>query len=326
MTNKIFNTSNVSIDAIEKQKKELLDKEKNQPIKKVEFNEKNYLNVRLKPGESVKKIKIRILPITPTSSTPFLVLKTHSLKVDAAISKSGYKSFICLDDKHLPHDNEQPKCPLCAKAEQLFAESKKETNEAIRKSLFKTACSYKTKETFVVRVIDRDHEDEGVKFWRFNAHSDGTGCYDKLMDIYENRKQESLEMGSEEPYNVFDLNNGKDFIITLKFNPTTKKTTIEIGDAGIGTPLSNDYDKAMSWINDEKTWTDIYAAKTHEYIQIVADGNIPVFDKEKQMWVARIDDKENEVENLAIAAEALNETSETSAQAHVVEEEDDLPF
>lgn len=326
MTNKIFTQSNVSIDAIEKQKKELLEKETTS-VKKVEFNEKNYLNVRLKPGESIKKIRIRILPITPTSSTPFLVLKTHSLKVDNAISKSGYKSFICLDDKHLSHDSDQPKCPLCAKAEQLFAESKKETNEVIRKSLFKTACSYKTKETFVVRVIDREHEDEGVKFWRFNAHTDGTGCYDKLMDIYENRKQESIDEGCEEPYNVFDLNNGKDFIITLKYNPKTNKTTIEIGDAGNGTPLSADYEKAMSWINDEKTWNDIYAAKSYDYIQLIADEKIPVYDKEKQMWVARVDDKEVEQENFAIATEVLNESiSTTNTQATTIEDDDELPF
>lgn len=325
MTNKIFTQSNVSIDAIEKQKKELLEKETT--TKKVEFNEKNYLNVRLKPGESIKKIRIRILPITPTSSTPFLVLKTHSLKVDSAISKSGYKSFICLDDKHLTYEDEQPKCPLCAKAEQLFAESKKETNEVIRKSLFKAACSYKTKETFVVRVIDREHEDEGVKFWRFNAHSDGTGCYDKLMDIYENRKQESIDEGCEEPYNVFDLNNGKDFIITLKYNPKTNKTTIEIGDAGSGSPLSTDYEKAMTWINDEKTWNDIYAAKSHDYIQLIADEKIPVFDKEKQMWVARVEDKEIEKENNEITNEVFNETSTPiRKQTSVIDDEDDLPF
>lgn len=324
MTEKIFNQSNVSIDAIEKQKKELLEKDKGQTVRKVEFNEKNYLNVRLKPGESVRKIKIRILPITPTSSTPFLVLKTHSLKVDNAISKSGYKSFICLDDPHLDQDSSKPKCPLCAKADELFAESKKETNEVIRKSLFKTACSYKTKETFVVRVIDRDHEDEGVKFWRFNAHSDGTGCYDKLMDIYENRKQESIEAGDDEPYNVFDLNNGKDFIITLKLNPSTNKTSIEIGDAGRGTPISDNYEKAMSWINDEKTWNDIYAAKSHEYVQIVANGEIPVFDKENGKWVARIDDKQEQEENNKLAVSVLNE--EKTITSFVEEDDEDLPF
>lgn len=319
-----FNQTNVSIDAIEKQKKELLEKDKVQTTRKVEFNEKNYLNVRLKPGESVKKIKIRILPITPTSSTPFLVLKTHSLKVDNAISKSGYKSFICLNDRHLPQDSTTPKCPLCAKAEELFAQSKKETNEVVRKTLFKTACSYKTKETFVVRVIDRDHEDEGVKFWRFNAHSDGTGCYDKLMDIFENRKQESIEAGDEKPYNVFDLNDGKDFIITLKFNPSTNKTSIEIGDAGRGTPLSEDYEKAMSWINDEKTWNDIYAAKTHDYIQIVADGEIPVFNKEEKKWVAKTKDDEDD-KNQKIAASVLNEMDVDNSSTKN-DEDDDLPF
>ena len=321
MTDKIFTSTNVSIDAIEKQKKEILEKEKKQSQQKVEFNEKNYLNVRLKPGETVKKIKIRILPITPTDSTPFLVLKTHSLKVDTAISKSGYKSFICLDDSHLKHEEGDHKCPLCAKAEELFASSKNETNEVIRKSIYKNACSYKTKETFVVRVIDRDHEDEGVKFWRFNAHKDGTGCYDKLMDIYENRKQEAIDNG-EQPYNVFDLNNGKDFIITLKYNKQNNKTSIEIGDSGKETPLSTDYEKAMSWINDEKTWKDIYASKSYEYLQIVADGNIPVFNKEKQHWEYKKVEENNSKSDDVNVAEVLNYEQPTTTE----DEDDDLPF
>ena len=320
MTDKIFTSTNVSIDAIEKQKKEILEREKNQSQRKVEFNEKNYLNVRLKPGESVRKIKVRILPITPTSSTPFLVLKTHSLKVDSAISKSGYKSFICLDDPHLDQDSDKPKCPLCAKAEELFVASKAETNEVIRKSLYKDACSYKTKETFIVRVIDRDHEDEGVKFWRFNAHKDGTGCYDKLMDIFENRKQESIDNG-DGPYNVFDLNNGKDFIITLKYNDKTKKTSIEIGDSSKESPLSTDYEKAISWINDEKTWKDIYASKSYEYLQIVADGKIPVFNKETQQWGGKISEEINTNTNDFTTAEVLNYEQPTTN-----EEDDDLPF
>ena len=143
------------------------------------------------------------------------------------------------------------------------------------------------------------------------------------MDIYENRKQESIEAGDDEPYNVFDLNNGKDFIITFKLNPSTNKTSIEIGDAGRGTPLSDDYDKAMSWINDEKTWNDIYAAKSHEYIQIVANGEIPVYNKEEGKWVARPKDNKDDEENIQIATSVLNEKPQIIEKE---EEDDDLPF
>ena len=249
--------SNVSIDAIERQKDELLGKKNEAHVKQVMFDEKNYLNVRLKPGETKRTLSVRLLPITPDAQTPFMVLKTHSLKVDKFISKSGYKSFICLDDPHL-REQQSEKCPLCAKAEELFAASRQEADPVLKKSLFKAACSYRAKETFVVRVIERKHEDEGVKFWRFNAHNDGTGCYDKLMTIYENRKNESLESCGE-PFNVFDLINGKDFNITLTYDKSKGTTNIEIIDAGMPSPLSRDTNQALEWINDTKSWNDIYA-------------------------------------------------------------------
>ena len=149
---------------------------------------------------------------------------------------------------------------------------------------------------------------------------------DALIYIHvdKNNNIESIEAGDEKPYNVFDLNDGKDFIITLKFNPSTNKTSIEIGDAGRGTPLSEDYEKAMSWINDEKTWNDIYAAKTHDYIQIVADGEIPVFNKEEKKWVAKTKDDEDD-KNQKIAASVLNEIDVDNSSTKN-DEDDDLPF
>lgn len=312
--------SNVSIDAIERQKDELLGKKNEAHVKQVMFDEKNYLNVRLKPGETKRTLSVRLLPITPDAQTPFMVLKTHSLKVDKFISKSGYKSFICLDDPHLEvHQSE--KCPLCAKAEELFAASRQETDPVLKKSLFKAACSYRAKETFVVRVIERKHEDEGVKFWRFNAHNDGTGCYDKLMTIYENRKNESLESCGE-PFNVFDLINGKDFNITLTYDKSKGTTNIEIIDAGMPSPLSRDTNQALAWINDTKSWNDIYASKPFSYIQIIADGNIPVYDKINGLWVARNAQTDDSSENGSI--EQIEEPNKPSQSNSF--NDNDLPF
>lgn len=311
--------TNVSIDAIERQKEELLTSQKQTVSKQIQFDEKNYLNVRLKPGETTRTIRVRLLPITPDAQTPFMVLKTHSLKVDKFISKSGYKSFICLDDPHLPNQ-QSAKCPLCAKSEELFNQSRSESDPNLKKSLFKAACSYKPKETFIVRVIERKHEDEGVKFWRFNAHSDGTGCYDKLMTIYENRKNESIEMGLE-PFNVFDLMNGKDFCITLNYDKTKNATTIEIIDAGTPSPLSTDINQAMMWINDPKSWNDIYASKSYDYIQIVADGKIPIFNKLEQKWVAQ-DVKNTTEQNIGVNSDMPSPLVEEIPQKN----QDDLPF
>ena len=322
MSEKIVLNVNTSVDAILRQREAIQANKGNQQFKKkVEFDEKNYLNLRLNKGETTRKVTVRILPVSADDPNTFLILRTHSMKVSNEISKSGYKSFICLNEEKLTnHDGRG--CPLCQKSSELLKQSNALPNDDAhkeeRKALFKQGMQYKAKETFIVRVIERGHEDEGVKFWRFNAHNDGTGIYDQLMSIFDNRAQESVEtddafykivpnkntgeIGYEKiekdeyealpedertiiPYNVFDLNNGKDFIITLQYVPSTEKTTLTISDAGKETPLSKDVNKAMSWVNDEKTWTDLYSLKPFEYLELVSSGKVPYFNKDAQKWV-----------------------------------------
>lgn len=339
MSEKVLNV-NTSAEAIRRQREELQqNKEQQQPKKKVEFNEKNYLNLRLdSKKETTRTVKVRILPVSADDPNTFLILHTHSMKVSTDISKSGYKSFICLNEEKLKeHDGRG--CPLCKKSAELLTECNTlpndEAHKVQRKALFKEAMQYKAKETFIVRVIEREHEDEGVKFWRFNAHNDGTGIYDQLMSIFDNRAKESIDDGdafykvvtnlengkyeyvkiekeeydtlSEDertiiPYNVFDLNEGKDFIITLEYVPTTEKTTLKISDAGKPTPLSKNPGLALSWVNDEKTWNDLYSLKPYEYLDLVADKKIPFFDKNNQKWIDK-----STVNSTDIAAEAAKE-------------------
>jgi hypothetical protein len=53
------------------------------------------------------------------------------------------------------------------------------------KTLWKQAFKFQPKTAHIIRVIDRDHEDEGVKFWRFNEWDNGKGSYDELKRIYK---------------------------------------------------------------------------------------------------------------------------------------------
>ena len=368
MSENIYSNVNTSAEAIRRQREQIQASKENQQIKKkVEFDERNYLNLRLNKGETSRKVTVRILPVSADDPNTFLILHTHSMKVSNEISKSGYKSFICLNEEKLSnHDGRG--CPLCQKSAELLKQSNAIPNDDAhkeeRKALFKQGMQYKAKETFIVRVIERGHEDEGVKFWRFNAHNDGTGIYDQLMSIFDNRAQESVdtddafykiitnqntgevnyekvekdeydELSDNErtiiPYNVFDLNNGKDFIITLQYVPTTEKTTLTISDAGKETPLSKDVNKAMSWVNDEKTWADLYSLKPYEYLELVSVGKVPYFDKEAQKWV----DKAT-VSNDDIAAAEARKILENSTETEPINTElqleneqdngDDLPF
>lgn len=284
---------NVSPELIEEQRKRLQEKTSGNSTKaKFVFNEKNYLNVRLKEGETKREMRVRILPVSADNPNIFFIVNTHSLKVSNKISDSGFKSFMCLNDEHV--DDGGHGCPLCNKSKELFKLANATTNEAEKSALVKSALQYKAKETFIVRVIERGHEDEGVKFWRFNAHSDGQGIYDKLMGLYDVRNKESMD-DTGEPYNIFDLEHGKDIVITL--NPDYKgkkmRTSIDITDAGRETPLSRDADEIEKWVNDPKTWSDMYSSKSADYLQLIADGDIPLWDKDKKKWVAKSESSDN---------------------------------
>lgn len=346
MENKIkFSGVNIDAKALEEQNENLKKSNNNlQQPKKTSFDPKNYLDLKLKEHEATKTVKVRFLPISATDGTVFFDIITHALKVDKDIAKSGFKSYVCLNSEKAETTEE---CPICKKSKELFdkaAQARREGNEALSKSLFKEACSLKKKRTFITRVIDRDHEDEGVKFWRFNENSKGEGIYDKLMSLFMTRKEEAKEDG-EEDYSIFDLYNGKDIIINVSkslipdgFGGMKETIAYNITDSGNRKPLSNDIEKANAWLNDPKTWKDVYSLKSADYLELVVNGKIPVYNKEEGKYVEKTEfDTETKKAEEAAAAEVLKEnyvvSKPTTAQLNVPSEvvndeneDDDLPF
>lgn len=316
-----FNSVNVDVKALREQY-ENSKKPKNdfQNLKKLSFDPKNYLNLKLKENEREKTVKVRFLPITATDSTYFFPIITHSLKVNKEIANSGFKSYVCLNDEKTESDEE---CPICKKSNELFeksAQARREGNEALSKSLYKEACSLKKKTTYITRVIDREHEDEGVKFWRFNENSQGNGIYDILNDLDKTRAKEALEEG-EDGYSIFDLYKGKDIIINVNksqipdgFGGMKDKMSYNITDGGNRKPLSKDVEKANAWLNDEKTWKDVYSLKSADYLDLVVNGKVPVFDRELGKYVEKKEGEEKaRREEEKVATEILKENFNKSA-------------
>lgn len=278
---------NTSSDAIEQRQK--VGQNANNTVQRFQYDEKNYLSTQLKPGEKEKKIKVRILPISATNGDIFMSINIHSLKVDKQISKSGFKTFVCLNDSNLKeHDSRG--CPLCNKSKELFEEANNmdDSDPSKKKAVVKSAFSFKSKVAYIVRVIERGKEDEGVKFWRFNHRTDHLGVYDKLMTLYNQRRDEAKQNGRD-GYSIFDLMNGRDIEIKLTYVENTGKTTMDIIDSGFETPLSRNIEQANAWIQDKKTWRDIYVLKNYDYLEVVAEGGIPVYDTQQGKWVAKVD-------------------------------------
>lgn len=387
-TNQQFFVANCNPEAIESSVKTNVE---NQTTSK--FNVNNYLDVKLGKDETSRTVKIRLLPIDMTSGKFYTSAMTHSIKVPYQVSKSGFKTYVCLNDPSIPGYDPNVKCPLCTKAEELRKEASKhnekyvtkqidtlreharqakaegnqqllnelteqatklkaDINPALYTTLRASYRSMKAKRTYFVRCIDRSKEDEGVKWWRFNEHSEQDGVFDKLLNLYYTRKKEYADDKVCDKYNIFDVNNGRDInvILTKKEedakgeNGTTKKvvkTKVNLTDASRETPLTTNVELGNKWLTDEKKWHDCYAIKTADYLAIIADGLIPYFDKTNNKWIAKTEADftsagltANMTQQTTEAVQSVANTPQPAAtpapvapqQATVTPQQTDLPF
>lgn len=327
----VVNIPNVNFD-------ELVQIEQNQYVKKEQkttnFDAKNYLDTRLKKGELKKEIKIRLLP-NPNEPgfSPFIKVQTHTLsKLPEAISKSGFKSYICLENSNVDSEKFGKKCPFCELRRTAYNESVKETDPAKKKSLQELSINNIPRETVIMRVIERGKENEGPKFWKVNISRRGDDAYSLIKNLAERLHKEGLENGVEE--NLYDSFKGRDIILTISGSDNAKdnKTTITVTQALSQSPISKDEALMSSWIYDEKKWNDVFAVKPYEYLSIISKGEIPWFDRETGKWVSKaVVDNERDEHNKAVDAEV--EVQMSAAEKQVAEmfmedndDEADLPF
>ena len=309
--------------------------------KKSDFDVKNYLDTKLGDDERERNITIRILPVSSEDGNFRIAVKTHNLKVSKRIAASGFKSFLCLNDPQVPDYDPHVHCPLCEKSQFYFNEAKKyrETDPEKSKALFMKACSLKSKTTYIVRVIERGKENEGVKFWRFNENTQGKGIYDSLIALYKQRKDDMAEEGIAN-YNIFDLDEGRDIVLNLKKTVRAdgqQGVAIQITDKSINKPLTNDVELGNAWINDVKRWYNAYTVKSHDYLAIVADDKIPYMDKTTGTLIAKTEqdfrDYEESKRTRDNEAEAASDVLKENVQPQMptIEKsndnnDDELPF
>lgn len=339
MNNKNFS---VNIDA-EAVKTQYEQEQKTFTPKKTQFNEKNYLQARLSDKETSKTLTIRLLPFSPEGGSPFKKVFMHTVKVNKEVAPNGWKTFVC--PTHNKKDGEVmgDGCPFCetsAKAKELKS---KALDENTKKRYGDIEFLNKVKEMWIVRCIERDHEEDGVKFWLFNSSKKKDGVYDKIMNLAKIRAEAAARKGNN--YSIFDLNNGLDLIVTLT-KTADNKTSIQIVDDGFPSPLTDDFDLGMKWIQDDKNWYDVYTVKSYDYMAIIAQGGIPVFNKELNKYVDKeeMNKIKEEAEKKRIEEELTEETTDYSAiangseiivngttmtvetKAEETQEEEDLPF
>jgi hypothetical protein len=217
---------------------------------------KKYFAAILKDNEKQGQRRLRILPTTDGAS-PFKEVWYHEIQVDGKWQKF-----------YDPGKNNNERSPLTEVYEELKATGK-ETDKELAKQ-------YLSRKFYIVKVIDRDAEDEGVKFWRFKHNYKNEGILDKIIPIWRAKGD------------ITDPETGRDIILELTKAKTPKGSTYTVIQTVMyddPAPVHTDKDVATSWINDELTWNDVYSKKPVEYLEAIARGETPRWDSEKGGYV-----------------------------------------
>ncbi len=217
---------------------------------------KRYFTTYLPKGTKSGQKVIRILP-TPDGSSPFKEVWYHEVQIDGKWTK--------LYD---PGKNDGERSPLTEVYEELMSTGKDSDKELARQ--------YRPRKFYIVKVIDRENEEHGPKFWRFKDNYKQEGILDKIIPIWKQKGD------------VTDSNEGRDLIVDLSKSKTpsgieyTVVKTIMYDDPA---PIHSDKSQMKEWVEDELTWKDVYAQKPVEYLEAIARGETPVWDTELKKYV-----------------------------------------
>jgi len=217
---------------------------------------KKYFALILSDKEKSGQRRIRILP-TKDGSSPFKEAWYHEIQVGGQWQKF-----------YDPGKNDNERSPLNEVYEELMATGKESDKELAKQ--------YKSRKFYIVKVIDRDHPEDGPKFWRFKHNYKNEGILDKIIPIWRNKGD------------ITDPENGRDLIIDLARSKTPKGkeyTTVSAIMYDDPAPIHEDSAQAKEWVNDEMSWTDVYSKKPVEYLEAIARGETPRWDSERGGYV-----------------------------------------
>lgn len=149
----------------------------------------------------------------------------------------------------------------------------------------KLANSYRSRDFYIVRGVERGKEHEGVKFWRFPKVGDGSGIMDKIQPLMKFMNNRTPGSGA-----FFNPVSGYDIVINVVRDTAKRYTKVSQIMFDNASPLSNDENQTTLWLNDERTWKDMFRKKPIEFLKVVAQGSEPIWDSETKTFVAKLDD------------------------------------
>ena len=283
-----------SLDAVLAQYEKNKSTETSKPQMTSEERMKQYLSIMLPKGTKSGEKRIRIVPTTDGSS-PFKEVFFHNIQIQGRWTK--------LYDPGKGSDGKPSgdRSPLNEVEEALRLAGDAQSKELAR--------SYRSQKFYILKVVDRDNEEDGVKFWRFKHNWKGNGPIDKIIPIMAKKGD------------VTDRNEGRDLTLMLQSVPlpggrgeyTTVSSIIDDDPA----PMHTDAETMDKWVNDERTWRDVYSQKPVEYLEAIAKGLDPVWDSELKKYTY---DDPYAVKNTSGTKDVFNDPQAGSST------DTDLPF
>ena len=224
---------------------------------------KRYFTTYLPKGTSSGQKRVRILP-TPDGSSPFKEVWYHEVQIDGKWTK--------LYD---PGKNDGERSPLTEVYEELISTGKESDKDLARQ--------YRPRKFYIVKLIDRDNEDHGPKFWRFKDNYKQEGILDKIIPIWKAKGD------------VTDANEGRDLMVELSKAKTPKGieyTVVQTVMYDYPCAIHTDESQMKEWMTDELTWQDVYAQKPVEYLEAISRGDTPVWSSDLKKYVYGDDSSE----------------------------------
>jgi len=253
---------------------------------------KKYFAAILKDNEKQGQRTIRILPTTDGSS-PFKEVWFHEINVDGKWQKF-----------YDPGKNDNERSPLNEVYDELMSTG--------RESDKQLATQYKARKFYIVKVIDRDHEENVVKFWRFKHNYKQEGILDKIIPIWKAKGD------------VTDSDTGRDLILELTKAKTPKGATYTVIQTVMyddPAPTHEDAEQSSAWVNNELTWEDVYSKKPVEYLESIARGETPRWDTDAGKYIY----SNNQEEEISMGGSVKSEVKKADPQSNQ-EVDEDLPF
>ena len=256
---------------------------------------KKYFAAYLPKGQSDGESNARILP-TADGTSPFKEVWFHEMQVQGKWMK------IYDPGKNSDGSPSGERSPLNEVEDALKLTGNQQDRDLARQ--------YRSRKFYIVKVIDRNNEEDGVKFWRFKHNFRGDGIMDKLIPLCQKRGD------------VTNITEGRDLSLILKAVPTPNGngtyTSVSMIMADDPAPLSLENSKVEGWTSNSEVWTDVYAQKPIEYLEAVSKGETPEWDSNLKKYVYA-DSETGSIDMEKVVSPTLD------PQANQAQDED-LPF